>query len=148
MKKNFSALASGLIFAVGLGISGMTDTSKVTGFLNLAGDWDPSLAFVMVGGIGFHLFALRFISKRKLPIFDMNFSLPAKKGLDKNLLQGSFIFGLGWGLAGYCPGPALVSLSSLDIRPIIFTVFMILGFFLFEWQESQKKSDASKGLKI
>lgn len=131
MKNNISALVVGTLCAVGLGISGMTRPEKVFGFLDVFGSWDASLIFVMVGAVIVHFVAFRFIVRRKSPLFSPNWHLPTKTEITFPLIGGSFLFGVGWALAGYCPGPALTSLASFQSRPIIFFVSMILGMFLF-----------------
>ena len=131
MKNNLAALFVGVIFALGLGISGMTRPEKVIGFLDVFGAWDFSLAFVMAGAIGMHAVAYRLIRRRKSPLFANGFHVPTSKELTPSLIVGAFIFGVGWALAGYCPGPALASLASLNIRPVMFVVSMILGMAFF-----------------
>ena len=124
------SLLSGVIFGLGLTISGMVNPQKVLGFLNLFGEWDPSLIFVMVGAI--IIFApLHFIFKKKSrPIFAKNFISVENKNIDKKLLIGSGLFGAGWGLAGLCPGPAIASISFLNPSSLIFVLFMFVGFFI------------------
>lgn len=131
MKNSIAALFVGIIFALGLGISGMTRPEKVIGFLNIFGDWDASLAFVMAGAIAIHAVAYRLIRRRSLPVFSKVFYVPTSKELTPSLIVGSFIFGVGWALAGYCPGPAVTSLASFQPRPLIFVVSMILGMVIF-----------------
>ena len=131
MKKNIAALIVGIIFALGLGISGMTRPEKVIGFLNIFGDWDASLAFVMAGAIAVHALAYQFIRRRSNPMFSKEFYVPTSKELTPSLIFGAFIFGVGWALAGYCPGPAITSLASFKSRPLVFVVSMILGMFVF-----------------
>lgn len=120
-------LLSGLLFGAGLAISGMTDTRVVLGFLDIAGDWNPALAVVMAGALAIALPAFQIAIKKHKPLLRDNFSLPVKKSIDLRLLVGTAIFGIGWGLYGYCPGPALASLSTLDVQPIIFVVAMAVG---------------------
>jgi uncharacterized membrane protein YedE/YeeE len=127
MKANISALLTGFIFAVGLGISGMTDANKVIAFLDLAGNWDPSLALVMVGAIGTHLVLMRLILRRQSPLFAGAFGLPTHQDIDKKLIVGAGLFGIGWGLGGFCPGPAMVSSASLAPEAMIFTAAMVAG---------------------
>ncbi len=127
LKKNIASIIAGFIFALGLGISGMTNANKVIGFLNLAGDWDPSLAFVMIGAIGVHLVLYRLILHRPSPLFHDTFHIPTSKDIDRKLVIGSALFGVGWGLGGYCPGPGLVSLAGGGSQAITFVVFMIIG---------------------
>ena len=124
------SLLSGIIFGLGLTISGMVNPQKVLGFLNLFGEWDPSLIFVMVGAI--IIFApLHFIFKRKSrPIFAKEFQIINNRNIDKKLLFGSGLFGAGWGLAGLCPGPAIASISFLNPSSLIFVLFMFVGFFI------------------
>ena len=131
MKNNFAAFAVGIVFALGLGISGMTRPEKVIGFLNIFGNWDASLAFVMAGAIAVHAMAYRLIRRRSSPLFSKEFSIPTSKELTPSLIIGAFIFGVGWALAGYCPGPAITSLASFQFRPVMFVVSMILGMILF-----------------
>ena len=124
------SLLSGIIFGLGLTISGMINPQKVLGFLNLFGEWDPSLIFVMFGAI--IIFApMHFIFKRKSrPIFAKEFQIIKNKNIDRNLLLGSGLFGAGWGLAGLCPGPAISSISFLNPNSLIFVLFMFVGFFI------------------
>ncbi len=124
------SLLSGTIFGLGLTISGMVNPQKVLGFLNLFDKWDPSLIFVMVGAI--IIFApLHFIFKKKSrPILAKNFISIDNKNIDKKLLIGSGLFGVGWGLAGLCPGPAIASISFLNPSSLIFVLFMFVGFFI------------------
>ena len=129
------ALVSGLVFGLGLIISGMTDPSKVTGFLDLAGKWDPSLAFVMGGAILVGLFAFRFAATRSSTLLGDPMRLPAARQIDRRLVFGGLTFGVGWGLAGYCPGPALASLATGGSKPLIFTIAMLAGMAIFEIQD-------------
>ena len=124
------SLLSGIIFGLGLTISGMVNPQKVLGFLNLFGEWDPSLIFVMVGAI--IIFApLHFIFKRKSrPIFAKEFQIINNRNIDNKLLFGAGLFGVGWGLAGLCPGPAIASISFLNPSSLIFVLFMFVGFFI------------------
>jgi hypothetical protein len=110
----------------------MTDANKVIGFLNLAGDWDPSLAFVMVGAIGIHLVLFKLIVKRPSPLFGDVFHLPARKDIDVRLVAGSALFGIGWGLGGFCPGPGVVSTVGLGNEAIVFTGAMLFGMLVYE----------------
>lgn len=130
--KHAFAFVVGLIFALGLGLSGMTQPAKVVGFLDFTGRWDPSLAFVMLGAIGVHFVLFRLVLKRKSPLFAGGFQVPGSVHLDQRLIVGSAIFGIGWGLAGYCPGPAIVSSGSGSGRAILFTAAMLTGMLLFK----------------
>jgi len=125
-----SSLLSGIIFGLGLTISGMVNPQKVLGFLNIFDDWDPSLMFVMIGAI--LIFSpLYFIFKRKSkPIFAKNFVVPSNKDIDNKLIIGAVMFGAGWGLAGLCPGPAISAISFLNTSVYLFVLFMFLGFYL------------------
>lgn len=128
MKSNAAALAAGALFGVGLTISGMTKPSKIIGFLDVAGHWDPSILFVMIGAVGVHFVAHRLVAKRK-PLFAAKLDLPTRRDVDKRLLTGATIFGIGWGLAGFCPGPAIVTAASGETTAIVFVVGMLLGVF-------------------
>jgi uncharacterized membrane protein YedE/YeeE len=124
-------LVAGAVFAVGLALAGMTDPHKVAGFLDVSGAWDPSLAFVMIGAIGVFL-PLHAIAKRRArPLLAERFSAPERTGIDARLVVGAAIFGLGWGAAGYCPGPGLVSLSTGGLGPIAFVGGMAVGMAVF-----------------
>jgi uncharacterized membrane protein YedE/YeeE len=118
---------AGLIFGVGLCISGMNRPEKVLGFLDIAGLWDPSLAFVMAGAIGVAFFAFRLAATRARAWLGDPMRLPTSTTVDRRLLAGSAIFGLGWGLAGVCPGPAIVDLGFFDPRAAVFVVAMLAG---------------------
>jgi hypothetical protein len=131
MKNGLASLAAGFIFAIGLGISGMTQPQKVVGFLDLFGSWDPSLIFVMIGAIAVHFVTYKLIRKRKSPLLSEWWHVPTKKEITPALVIGSFIFGMGWGLGGFCPGPAVTSLASFELRPLIFVVSMLVGMVLF-----------------
>lgn len=131
MKRGLFAFLSGLVFAIGLGISGMTQPAKVIGFLDFAGRWDASLAFVMVGAIGVNLVALRlFLRNREQALCGDPIQLPTKRDLDARLITGSAIFGIGWGLGGYCPGPGLTSLATTSTDPLVFVLAMAAGMIL------------------
>lgn len=129
------ALLVGLVFGVGLIISGMTDPSKVIGFLDLAGRWDPSLGLVMGGAILVGLVAFRFASERDRSLLGDIMRLPSARHIDRRLVLGSVAFGAGWGLAGYCPGPALASLASGGAKPLIFVAAMLVGMVIFDLLE-------------
>ncbi len=130
--KLVTALLAGLVFGIGLIVSGMADPARVLGFLDLAGQWNPALAFVMAGAVlvaacGFALAARRGTSLLGEPI-----RIPAASAIDRRLVLGSLMFGAGWGLAGYCPGPALVSLATGAREPLLFVAAMLAGMGLFE----------------
>ncbi len=128
----FSWIA-GLIFGIGLIISGMTNPKKVIGFLDLAGAWDPSLAFVMVGGITIATISFLLARQRTLSMLGLPMRIPTQRHIDHRLIIGSLIFGMGWGLAGICPGPSLVLVGAGIHQGIIFVIAMIMGMGLFEW---------------
>ena len=126
----FAALLAGLIFGVGLLISGMTNPAKVLNFLDVAGYWDPSLLFVMGGAIAVGLPGYRLATKRPLPIFAEKFSIPTKTDLDIRLLSGAAVFGIGWGLGGLCPGPAITSVLILNPAILTFVLTMLAGMWI------------------
>jgi len=130
MKRKAAALGTGALFAVGLAISGMTRPSKVTGFLDLTGAWDASLAFVMMGAIAVHFVAYRVIMRRPAPLFDAKFHVPTRKDIDPRLVLGATLFGVGWALGGFCPGPGLVSAAGGSLGAVVFVAGMTIGMFL------------------
>jgi uncharacterized protein len=132
MKHRISEFLVGLLFGLGLILSGMTDPSKVLGFLDIFGLWDPSLALVMGGAIAVGFFAFALAKKRTVNFLGGALHLPTSSQIDKPLVIGAVLFGAGWGLAGFCPGPALVSLASGQIKAAAFVVFMLAGMQLFE----------------
>ena len=127
-----SSLAAGLLFGLGLIVSGMADPARVLGFLDLAGPWDPSLAFVMGGALAVSAIGFGVAARRRGTLLGQPMQLPRKDGLDRRLVGGSLLFGIGWGLAGICPGPALVLLGTGDPRAAAFCAAMLGGFFLFD----------------
>ena len=126
----FLGLFCGILFGTGLAASGMTDTAKVLGFLDLFGNWDPSLAFVMGGALALTITGFHFILRKDKPLFDSQFHLPISKSIDVKLILGAIIFSLGWGIYGYCPGPALSALVYLQPETAVFVVSMPLGMWL------------------
>ena len=132
MKVRISFWFIGFLFAFGLGLSGMTRPEKVIGFLDLFGNWDTSLLFVMIGAIATHSILYRVIRRKHKPIHSEVWHVPDKSEITWPLAIGSAIFGIGWGLAGYCPGPALVSISSLQPQPFIFVVGLLVGMIIFK----------------
>jgi hypothetical protein len=127
MRSRFFAFVAGALFAIGLAVAGMVKPAKVVGFLDLFGAWDASLAFVMMGAIGVHFVAKRLIQRRGAPLFEEKFHLPTRKDIDKRLILGAAVFGVGWGLGGLCPGPGLVSAASGLLPAIVFVVSMTVG---------------------
>ena len=136
MRAGFMSFGSGLLFAFGLGLSGMTQPAKVVGFLDFAGNWDPSLAFVMLGAIGVHTVLSRFILHRPTPFFANAFSVPTRNDVDPKLIGGAALFGAGWGLGGFCPGPALTSVGTGSFTVLIFVGAMMAGMGLFKLIEN------------
>jgi uncharacterized membrane protein YedE/YeeE len=133
------SLFVGLLFGLGLIVSGMGDPSKVIGFLDIAGNWDPSLALVMAGAIAIGLIAFRFAGRRTTSLLGMPMQLPTARRIDLRLLLGSALFGTGWGLSGICPGPAFV-LAATDIsKGSIFLIAMVAGMALFELQQGLQR---------
>ena len=139
-----AAVVAGLIFGLGLIVSGMTDPSKVIGFLDLAGAWDPSLAFVIGGAVLVGLVAFRVARTRTTAILGGPLRLPAATQIDRRLLLGGLTFGVGWGLAGYCPGPALASLATGGGKALIFTAAMLAGMIIFEVLDRASDRSAKK----
>lgn len=123
----FAALIAGAIFGFGLALSGMTDTNKVLGFLDVSGAWNPTLIFVMGSAVLVTLIAFRFVLRRPHPIFARQFFLPTRRKIDGPLLAGAALFGMGWGIYGYCPGPALVALIYGESDTVFFVGAMLIG---------------------
>lgn len=126
---------SGLLFGAGLMVSGMTRPDKVVGFLDVAGDWDPSLALVMIGAIAVHLVAYRLVPRLGGPLLGGRFGIPTRRDVDLRLLVGAALFGAGWGLAGYCPGPVLTSLATGTAEVLIALGAMIAGMVAHQTYE-------------
>jgi hypothetical protein len=126
-----AAFVSGLAFALGLGLSGMTQPAKVIGFLDVAGRWDPSLALVMGGAVLVTLVTFALVLRRRAPVLAPSFDLPVQTRIDRPLVVGAILFGVGWGLSGVCPGPALVSIASLSPASLVFAAAMLTGTIAF-----------------
>ena len=133
------SLLSGLIFGLGLILAGMANPAKVLAFLDLAGRWDPSLGLVMGGAIAVGVVAFAIAKKRQHSYLGFTIQLPTSRIIDKRLVLGSLVFGMGWGLVGICPAPAFVLVGSGSDKGLIFTVFMILGMVIFEVLENYRK---------
>ncbi len=131
---------AGLLFGLGLILSGMTNPAKVLGFLDLFGNWDPSLAFVMGGAIAVGIFAFSLAKKRTTNFFGGALHLPKSTDINKRLVIGSLLFGAGWGLAGFCPGPVLVSMAAGHEKALVFVAAMIVGMVGFEMAERTKNN--------
>lgn len=130
------ALAAGTLFGLGLAVSQMVNPRKVLAFLDVAGDWDPTLAFVMAGALAVTIPAFRVILKRRQPWFAADFSLPTRKDLEPRLMTGAALFGVGWGLVGFCPGPALTALVTGYASVVLFVAAMLAGAVLFQWLDN------------
>ena len=128
--RNVFSLTSGVIFGFGLAVSSMINPAKIVGFLDITGDWDPSLAFVMGGAVFVTALTFRLILKRPKPIFTDIFELPSKVSLDGKLITGAAIFGIGWAMSGLCPGPAISSIGFLDEKLLIFVCTLLIGSFI------------------
>lgn len=137
MKADLSALGAGLLFGAGLGVSGMTQPSKVKAFLDITGSWDPSLALVMVGAVVVHFILFRVVRRRLSPLFDVHFHIPTRADLDWHLIVGAAVFGAGWGLSGLCPGPALVSAGGASLSALVFVASMTIGMLAARFVQSQ-----------
>lgn len=144
MLKRISEFGIGLVFGLGLIISGMTDPGKVLGFLDLAGPWDPSLALVMGGAIVVGVFGFTLASRRRTSLLGEPMQMPTARQIDRRLVLGSLAFGIGWGIAGFCPGPAIVSLGTGEPKAVVFVLAMLAGMGIFEWLERRKKVPATK----
>lgn len=138
MIRRLSEFGVGLLFGLGLIVSGMTNPAKVIGFLNLSGNWDPSLAFVMGGAILVGVFAFAFARHRAKDFFGDAIQWPSSTAIDPRLVGGALLFGFGWGLAGFCPGPALVSMAAGVPKALAFVAAMLIGMFVFEKIERRR----------
>jgi uncharacterized membrane protein YedE/YeeE len=132
MLKGASTLLAGTIFGVGLAISEMINPAKVLAFLDIAGRWDPSLALVMAGALAMTTVGFRIVLKRPAPWFAPRFELPSGGQIDGRLLAGAAVFGIGWGLVGFCPGPAIASLAFAEVESLIFVAAMLAGAALYQ----------------
>jgi uncharacterized membrane protein YedE/YeeE len=142
--KILMALLAGLLFGLGLILSGMTDPAKVMGFLDLSGNWDPSLALVMGGALLVGSLAFPFVVKRPKSILGDALRLPTTTQIDRRLVLGGLTFGVGWGLAGYCPGPAIASLAQGGMKPLLFFIAMLAGMAMFELFERIRPKSADR----
>jgi len=140
----------GLIFGLGISMSGMANPAKVLNFFDIAGTWDPSLAFVMGGAVLVTFFGYRWVLRRSRPIFDVNFSLPTASDLDPRLIGGSLVFGVGWGIAGFCPGGALPALGTGNLMVALFVAALVAGIVVTRLLENyllQRKSKTNTGVR-
>ena len=139
------ALAAGLLFGVGLIVSGMTQPVKVLGFLDVTGRFDASLMLVMVGAIGVHFFGYRWARRRSAPVYDEKFHVPTHTQIDASLIAGAVIFGVGWGLGGYCPGPGIVSLVGGGYSALTFVSAMLIGIFATSKLQARARTSTQSG---
>lgn len=137
------ALFAGLLFGIGLIVSRMVNPAKVLGFLDVAGHWDPSLVFVMVGAIAVGVVAFTFARKRSVSLLGSEMKLPTERRVDRRLVAGSALFGVGWGIAGFCPGPALTSVTMGEPKAFVFVGSMLAGMALYEYFEARRARAAS-----
>ena len=140
MNQKIIALLSGLLFGLGLGLSQMIDRQRVLGFLDVAGAWDPTLLFVLGGAVAVTTVAFRFVLHRDRPLFGSRFCLPSRRDIDGPLLAGAAIFGIGWGLSGYCPGPGMVALVLVSWQPLVFVAALIAGMAAYQGYQSATQS--------
>jgi len=131
----FTSLIAGIVFGFGLIVSGMANPAKILGFLDVTGAWDPSLLFVMAGAIGVASVAFAIARKRTRSFLGAEMKLPAARDIDRRLVGGSLLFGIGWGIAGFCPGPSLVALGMGEAKAFVFVAAMLLGMSAFELLE-------------
>ena len=136
----FTSLPAGLLFGLGLIVSGMANPAKVLGFLDLAGAWDPSLGFVMAGAIAVAAIAFAGAKKRTMSFLGSTMKLPDSRDIDRRLVIGSVLFGIGWGVAGFCPGPGLVALGMGEIKALVFVGAMLAGIGIFELIERRRQA--------
>jgi len=146
MRHRIAEFLAGLLFGLGLMVAGMTDPGKVKGFLDLAGAWDPSLAFVMGGAVAVSLAAFAAARKRTASFLGTAMHLPSARDIDRRLIAGSAVFGIGWGIAGFCPGPAIVSLATGEPKAAVFVLAMLAGMVIYEFSNcsSQRAADRAQ----
>ncbi|HHP7244209.1 MAG TPA: DUF6691 family protein [Elainellaceae cyanobacterium] len=139
IKQNLVALVSGVIFGFGLSLSQMIDRDRVLGFLDIAGIWDPTLLFVLGGAVGVTLIAFRWVLRQPYPLVAEKFYLPTRHDIDLPLVIGAAIFGIGWGIAGYCPGPGITALVLGIWNPVLFVVALIVGSLGYQWYSTRNQ---------
>ncbi len=137
-----TSLLAGLVFGLGLIVSGMVNPAKVLGFLDVTGAWDPSLALVMAGAIAVGFFAFLLARNRTRSLIGAQMQLPSARHIDRRLVIGSTLFGIGWGIAGFCPGPALVALGMGEVKALVFVVAMLAGMGVYELLEKRRQAAA------
>ena len=141
----FFSFVAGLVFGIGLIVSQMASPAKVLGFLDLAGRWDPSLAFVMAGAIAVAVVGFALAGRRAATLLDTPYFLPTTRVIDTRLVGGALLFGIGWGLGGFCPGPAFVALGAGQPKAFVFVAAMLAGMFAFEAIEAMRARSATVG---
>lgn len=145
MKRIIAAFVLGLIFALGLGLAGMTQPHRVVGFLDFTGSWDPSLAFVLASATGVYALLYPLVRRREAPLLEPLFQVPTRRDLTGSLVAGSLLFGAGWGLVGLCPAPAIASLATLELEAALFVATMLVGMFaqgVFERWRARPRQEA------
>ncbi|MBC7704778.1 MAG: YeeE/YedE family protein [Rhodoferax sp.] len=140
----FTSLLAGLVFGLGLIVSGMANPAKVLGFLDLGGSWDPSLAFVMGGAVAIAALAFTLAKGKKQSLLGADMKLSTSRTIDRRLVLGSILFGMGWGLAGFCPGPGLVALGMGQLKALVFVIAMLAGMGIFELFEQRKMASLQR----
>ena len=142
--KNLVSVIAGILFGFGLALAQMTDPAKVIGFLDVTGNWDPTLALVLGGAVLVTLVSFRFILRRARPVFDVKFNLPTRRDIDSRLILGAALFGVGWGLAGLCPGPGVAAIAQGAWQPLVFVVGLAAGMLAFRYTRQQQPQADSK----
>jgi uncharacterized membrane protein YedE/YeeE len=137
----FTSFLSGLVFGIGLIVSGMANPAKILGFLDLFGRWDPSLALVMAGAVTVGVGAFFVAGRRARSLLGAQMQLPTARRIDARLVGGGLVFGIGWGIAGFCPGPGLVALGMGEAKAVVFVAAMLVGMIAFEWIERRRRSE-------
>lgn len=140
MKALLAPLLAGVLFGAGLVVSGMTDPANVIGFLDFFGDWRPALMFVMGGAIAVNFTLMKLILRRRSPLFDRQFHLPTRRDIDPRLVIGSALFGIGWGMGGFCPGPGIVSAFAGNFDALVFISSMTFGMFAYRLWDGRSRS--------
>ena len=138
LQQNLAALVGGTVFGAGLVVAGMTNPDKVLAFLTVNQHWDPALIFVMGSAVVVATLGYWLVGKRTTPLFDTAFHAPGNRLVDRPLIAGAGLFGIGWGISGFCPGPAIVGLLTFDVRAMVFIAAYVAGVFLFEWWDRQR----------
>jgi uncharacterized protein len=138
--RGLSALGAGLLFGVGLWLSGLADPRNVLGFLDVSGEWNPSLLLVMAAAVAVAFAGPRLAATRSTPLLEPRFDVPARREIDARLLAGATLFGVGWGMTGYCPGPGIASLATLDAGPLVFVAAMLAGGLAHRYMPTRRAS--------